>query len=107
MIQINISKDFSDSPGARYRSDGEKSGQEFYETLLKTKFDEALEKSEHLFIDLDNSWGYASSFISGSFGQLSSDYGADKVLRTLKFKSQDDPMLEQKIIEEIKNPNLK
>ena len=40
-ICINIKNDFSDSPGARYRKDGPNSGQQFYEEILKNKFEEA------------------------------------------------------------------
>ncbi len=102
---IVISKDFSDAPGARYKTDGPKSGEEFYETLLCQKFKSALEKGGKLLIDLDDTWGYASSFISGSFGRLSEEFGAKDVLKTLNFKSEDSPLLVDKIRKEIQNPN--
>lgn len=41
-IIIDIKADFSDSPGARYRKDGPHSGEEFFEVLLKPKFEEAV-----------------------------------------------------------------
>ena len=34
MILINICNDFTDTPGARYRSEGDFSGEEFRETIL-------------------------------------------------------------------------
>ena len=37
-IKISIAKDFSLYPGARYRTDGDNSGQQFYEDILKPKF---------------------------------------------------------------------
>ncbi len=106
-ICINIKNDFSDSPGARYRKDGPHSGQEFYEDKLKPKFDEALKLGLKLEIDLDGVWGYPSSFVSGSFGKLSLEYGADKVLKNIEFISKDSETRKYRIIEEIKNPTIK
>lgn len=104
---IIISSDFTDAPGARYRNDGPKSGEEFYEEILKPIFIETKEKQGELLIDLDDTWGYASSFISGSFGKLSSEFGTEDVLKYLRFKSQDEPLLIEKIKDEIKKPNFK
>jgi len=41
---INISTDFTDAPGARNKKDGPKSGEEFYEDLLRPKFIEVSKK---------------------------------------------------------------
>lgn len=70
-IIIDIKADFSDSPGARYRKDGPHSGEEFFEVLLKPKFEEAVRNKVKLIINLDGVWGYPSSFVSGAFGKLS------------------------------------
>ena len=105
--KITISSDFTDAPGARHKTDGPKSGEEFYEDLLKPSFVEIKEKQGELLIDLDDTWGYASSFISGSFGRLSNEFGSEDVLKYLRFKSQDEPLLEEKIKDEIKKPNFK
>lgn len=102
--KIIICSDFTDAPGARYRKDGQKSGEEFYEDLLRPKFLEAEKDNVKLLIDFDNVWGYASSFISGSFGRLSTEFGKEKVSSILDFKSKDDPLLIKKIQEEIDNP---
>lgn len=104
---IIISSDFTDAPGARHRADGPKSGEEFYEDILKPNFVDIKEKQEELLIDLDDTWGYASSFISGSFGRLSNEFGSEDVLKYLRFKSQDEPLLIEKIRDEIKKPNFK
>ena len=50
MIQIHIAKDFSDALWARYKKDGDFSWEEFYEDILKVKFQEALEQKKELFI---------------------------------------------------------
>ena len=107
MIKIVIKDDFSDCPGARYRKDGPHSGQEFYDDLLLPKFKEAQSNKEKLMIDLDGVWGYPSSFVSGSFGKLSLEYGADEVLKVIEFISDESETRKNRIIDEIKNPTKK
>ena len=102
--KIIISKDFTDAPGARYKTDGDKSGEEFYDKHLKVKFQTVLSQKGLLHIDLDDTWGYASSFISASFGRLSKEFKAEVVLKHLDFKSDDDPLLIEKIKHLITNP---
>lgn len=102
--KIFIAKDFSDSPGARYKEDGEYSGQAFLENILQGAFEKAVSGDYKILIDLDGVWGYPSSFISGSFGKLSIDKGADLVLKHIEFKSEDSETRLQEIIKEIKNP---
>lgn len=104
-IEIVIAKDFSDSPGARAYEDGPNSGEEFYEKILHPKFLEAKSQHKQLFIDLDGLWGWPSSFVSGSFGKLSQEYGAKQVLSILEFKSNDNPLRIKKAKSEIRNPD--
>lgn len=106
-IKIIIKTDFSDSPGARYKQDGPHSGEEFYENLLKPKFNEAREKGVKLEITLDGVWGYPSSFVSGSFGKLSLEYGAEALLKTIVFVSDESETRKDRIIAEIQNPTKK
>lgn len=103
--KIKISTDFTETPGARFREDGEFSAQEFLEDILLAKFEEAVNKNGLLEVDLDDVWGYASSFISGSFGKLSKDKGKDLVLKHITWKSNDDPLLIDKIKAIIEEPN--
>lgn len=107
-MQINdtiiISKDFSQTPGARYIIDGHSSGQLFLETILLPKFLKAVEGNHIILIDLDNLKGLPPSFVSGSFGKLSIDYSPSILLKHFQFKSDDNPLREQKIVNEIKNP---
>ncbi|MFA6447711.1 MAG: DUF4325 domain-containing protein [Patescibacteria group bacterium] len=101
---IKIATDFSDHPGARYRKDGECSGEQFLEELLLPKFEKSVEKNHILQIDLNKVYGYPSSFISGSFGKLSVLKGEELVLKHIQFKSEDNPINSEKILKEIKNP---
>ena len=103
VVKLIIASDFSDAPGARYRTDGPKSGQEFYEDYLRPRFEEAIDKGGALLIDMDNTWGYASSFISGSFGSLCEVHGEEKLIKHIRIKSDDDPLLVDKICLEIRS----
>lgn len=104
---IVIQRDFTDTPGARYKTDGDFSGEEFLEKLLEPKFKKAVEGKYLLEINLENVWGFPSSFVSGSFGQLAIKFGSDNVLNHIKFVSNDNPVRIEKIISEIKNPKRK
>ncbi len=101
---IIIARDFTDTPGARYRTDGDWSGEMFLEEILLPRFNDAANKGYVLLIDLDKVFGYPSSFVSGSFGKLSVDKGAEAVLKHIQFKSDENPLRLEKIINEIKNP---
>jgi len=105
--KIVIAKDFTDALGARYRTDGPWSGEQFLEDILQNKFDKAVQTGGILFIDLDGVFGYPSSFVSGSFGKLSLDKGADLLLKHIQFKSDDSPVRLYEVMFEIKNPKKK
>lgn len=110
---INVVNNFTDLPGARYRSQGSYSGEEFRDTILYPKFKEALEKNETLTVILDGGYGYGSSFLEESFGGLvrrlkkekNSDYNK---VKNIVIVSNDNIVWIEKIkkyIEEaIKNP---
>ena len=98
--RIKISEDFSKIPGARYRKDGEYSGQQFYEDILEPRYKSLnQEKGEKLEIDLDGTEGYATSFLDEAFGGLAREYGKEKVIKSLVFISYEEPYL----IDEIKS----
>lgn len=104
MEKISIARDFSTTLGARYITDGKWSGEEFLDSMLVEKFEKAVQGNGILFIDLDGVFGYPSSFVSGSFGKLSLDKGAEVLLKHLQFKSDDSPIRLEQVIAEIKNP---
>lgn len=92
-IIINIAKDFSRCPGARYPEEGNYSGKEFREQLLSPKLTEAIETGARLVIILDGSAGYATSFIEEVFGGLirENKYTLEEILGTLNIISEEDP----------------
>lgn len=75
MTFIDIGKDFSPYLGPRYRKLGSKSGQEFYEDILKPAF----ELGQEIVIDLDNIRGPTPSFFDEVFGSLVRDFGLETV----------------------------
>lgn len=101
MITIKISKDFTDTPGARVYNDGEFSGEEFYDKLLKPKFEEAKRHGTKLMVDLDGTNGYASSFLNEAFGRLGNEYGPDLVWESLEITSLEVPKYIQKVKEAV------
>jgi len=105
--QIIIATDFSDHPGARYICDGPFSGEQFLNEILRPKFEKAVAGGYLLKIDLDGVFGYPSSFVSGSFGKLSVEKGADLVLKHIEFKSDENRLRLDEIIKEIKDPKRK
>lgn len=98
-MMINISREFSATPGARYRSEGKYSGEEFQQSLLIPRYLEARKKKEKLIINLDGGYGYPTSFLEEAFGGLARKYGPNEVNSTLEFVSEDEPSL----IGEIRN----
>lgn len=97
-MEIVISRDFSQTPGGRYKKEGEFSGEEFRDKILIPRFNIALNNNNKLVINLDGGYGYPPSFLEEAFGGLARLYGGKKVLSTLSFVSDDEPTL----IEEIK-----
>ena len=69
-MEINVVKEYTDKPGARYESQGSNSGEKFRDTILYPKFIESIEKNETLIVNLDGGYGYGSSFLEESFGGL-------------------------------------
>lgn len=105
-MKIVISKDFSETPGARNRSDGPDSGQQFREEILEPKFLEAKEKNEKLEINLDGGYGYPTSFLEEAFGGLARLHGAEIVERILTFISDDEPPLINEILSYIRDTKV-
>jgi S-methylmethionine-dependent homocysteine/selenocysteine methylase len=89
--------DFTEYPGPRYKAQGDDSGELFYETKLKELFEEVLKMSKLkgqiylLEINLDNTAGYASSFLDEAFGNLAYDFTAELVKKHLKLISNQEP----------------
>jgi hypothetical protein len=104
MKPINIAQDFSKVPGPRFRAEGPNSGEEFRETILQPRFEEARRAGVKLIIELDGAmFGYPASFLEESFGGLARDFGIEAVRDGLTFVSRDEPMLLNEIAEYIRD----
>ena len=91
---INIATDFSKLPGARFRSDGKDSGEQFYEEKLKPMWKKIEKTDDILTLNLDGTLGYASSFISEVFTRLVKDFkDVDRIKKKLNIISNDEPLL--------------
>lgn len=99
---LKIAEEFSDVPGPRSRKEGDYSGEEFREQLLKPKFKQAEASKEKLLVDLDGGFGYATSFLEEAFGGLARQYSPETVLEVLEFKSEDEPYLSSDIVRYIR-----
>jgi hypothetical protein len=89
---LSIAKDFSPTPGGRYRRQGPNSGEQFREEVLIPKFEEAQRANKILVIDLDGGVGYASSFLEEAFGGLVRlKQSIAEVERVLRFVSNEEP----------------
>jgi hypothetical protein len=97
-LLLSIANEFSETPGPRSRVEGDFSGELFLEELLLPRYAQALAQKTALTIDLDGTEGYATSFLESAFGGLARSYEPEQVLKTINFKSEDEPYL----IEEIK-----
>ena len=102
-MRIKISEEFTKTPGGRFQIEGDFSGEEFRETILKPKFDEAKIKDEKLIIDLDGCYAFPPSFLEEAFGGLVRELKDGSIINTLDFVCLDEPSVVQEITEIIKD----
>jgi hypothetical protein len=98
MHKITIAKEFSETPGPRSKEEGDFSGEEFLERILRPAYERAVAEDETLLIDLDGTEGYATSFLESTFGGLARVFPAEEILSRMIFKCDDEPYL----IDEVK-----
>lgn len=95
---LKIAEVFTKYPGPRYRDQGESSGEEFREKHLKPAFERVRHTNECLVIQLDGvKYGYPTSFLEEAFGGLAREFGAELVLKNLRFESASEPLLVNEI----------
>lgn len=84
-------------PGARYRTDGPYSGEEFFEEQLEPRYLQARARGEKLTVILDGTNGFASSFLNEAFGRLAKAHGKQEVLETIQLVSVEIPKYIRKV----------
>jgi len=87
--KINISKEFTEFPWARFIKDWPNSWEKFYNTFLSNLDIDELDKIE---INLDWTYWYPSSFLSEAFNRFYKEYW-EKWWRKITFISEEDPSL--------------
>lgn len=99
--RIKIADEFTRTPGGRWKRLGENSGEEFYETLLLPRFEQAIEERGKLFVYLDGARSYPNSFLDQSFGELAREKGVNIVRNTIVFETKNFPWIVDYINKEI------
>jgi hypothetical protein len=102
---LSVAKAFSETPGPRSRNEGDFSGEAFLEEVLEPLFLAVRQEGRVLLVDLDGTEGYATSFLEAAFGGLTRKYSANDVLKSLQFKSDDEPYLIDEIRKYIEDAN--
>lgn len=89
MKKISIANDFSRVTGLRHCDKSEKSGEEFYHTILNSAFYEAYQSNDFVELDLDGTLdAYAPSFLDEAIGNLVYDFSLSEVKKRLKITSR-------------------
>jgi len=101
---IKISEVYSPIVKGRYHpQDGEFTGERFRNEFLEPIFNDF----DIIKIDLDDSYGYPSSFREEAFGGLARNFPISDVLNKLEFICTDEPPLIKLINNDIKNARKK
>lgn len=98
MKTIDFAKEFTDTPGGRYRQHGDWSGEQFREEVLEP----ALREHEVAILNLNGAFGFPSSFIDEAFGVLVEKVGIATIDKKLRINLTDDPVSLRKIHKAIK-----
>lgn len=88
---ISVLSNFSKYPGLRHCKFSETSGERFYHEVLNSEFKKSYENNELLKVVLDQTDGYASSFLDESFGNLVYDFTLEIVRKHLEIISEEEP----------------
>lgn len=90
MITLNISEEFSETPGGRFISDGPFSGELFRENFLYPRYLASLKHDDQLEINFDGCYGFAACFLEEAFGGLVRKYHIIGLLDRLRIISSED-----------------
>src|SRR5436853_1016165 len=91
--RLSVARDFTDTPGPRSPDEGPYSGKEFLDKHLAPKFQSAMNQKGIVLVDLDDTEGFASSFLESAFGGLARQFGPAIVEKFLRINSDEEPYL--------------
>lgn len=92
-MTISIARDYSKTPGGRFKKEGSFSGEDFRESVLLPAYKMAKEKDEILEVNLDGGYGYGSSFLEEAFGGLVRQIRSNDVIKRIIIISNEEPRL--------------
>lgn len=100
MKTLRIAKDFSRTPGPRYETEGDFSGEVFRKTILLPQIQEAIATGHKLRIELDGTAGYGTSFLEEAFGGLIRVDGLphDVIVAAIDIVSDEEKYLKEDIL---------
>ncbi|HEX8350205.1 MAG TPA: STAS-like domain-containing protein [Hymenobacter sp.] len=104
LIKLSVARDFSPSPGPRYRWEGEESGQKFREEHLEPNFRKAEAEDGLLEVNLDGVDGYGTSFLEEAFGGLARVFGVENVTHRIRIISLEENYRDE-VLEYIRDAN--
>ncbi len=90
-----IAKEFSTTPGGRFKKNGPWSGEEFRDDVLRDLLHDAVKAGDKITVILDGTSGYGSSFLEEAFGGLirREMFSREQVKRHLAVEAH-DPLYE-------------
>jgi len=88
---FKIAENFSKTPGPRYIKEGVFSAELLLKDGFRKLYFDALDKGYKITVDLDDTAGYATSFLEGTFGELARESDPEKVLNHFIFISHKRP----------------
>ena len=106
-VVIKIARDFSETPGGRYVKEGKYSAEEFRDTILITRYKEALRENATLVVDFDGCYGFAQPFLEEAFGGFVRKYHIRDSLQKIKFVSTEDERIPGIVTEFIRDAETK
>lgn len=92
-IIYDFAREFTKTPGPRYKELGKFSGQEFREDVLKKLL------KEYQFVEIDGSGittSFNPSFLSEAFGKLVEEIGDEEFFRRVRLYNKTNDKLEEK-----------
>jgi hypothetical protein len=96
--KITVSKDFSNTPGPRFKIQGPFSGELFRESLLEPEFKKIKDNPDaKILVNLDCTLGYGTSFLEEVFGGLARIYDPVIVGSKIEIESIEEPYLKKDI----------
>jgi len=89
-VKINV-RSFTTVPGARHRTDGDGSADEFYEEYVENVLKEAVAQNKDIILDFDGTWSYPSSFTSQLAMLIKTNYDPSYIRQHLDIIANDEP----------------